>query len=151
MDITGLHKQLTATGLPVAGIYERGDGSIGIQWGQDVPIDAITSAQAIIDAWMSPDAQMARSSSAAANAMADVVQAHLDARAGERGYSSIFAACSYEASAVPAWKAEALACIAWRDAVWLMALSVMDECQRGARAVPTEDEMIGMLPDLVWP
>ena len=75
----------------------------------------------------------------------------LDIKVAERGYSNILAACSYPYSTITQWRVESLACIAWRDAVWSTAIQIMDECQRGARAIPTPDELIAQLPGLQWP
>ncbi|WP_102945324.1 hypothetical protein [Stenotrophomonas sp. VV52] len=50
-------------------------------------------------------------------AIRDAAWAWMAAVVQERGYDSIESCCSYVTSAVPRYKAEALAMVAWRDAV----------------------------------
>jgi hypothetical protein len=79
------------------------------------------------------------------------IQAHVDAKAAERNYTSGVHAASYADSTIPAWKAEALAFIAWRDAVWVQAVTTLAQVQGGQIAPPTVAAMIASLPALVWP
>jgi hypothetical protein len=81
----------------------------------------------------------------------NAIQAMLDTKVQERRYLSILSACSYAASTNATFKAEADACTAWRDAVWLKAYSVLDEVEAGTVAQPTIPELLAMLPALTWP
>lgn len=83
--------------------------------------------------------------------LTDAVQAHLDTKVKERGYDSILSACSYVNSSDPTFQAEALACVAWRDAVWRTCYNILDEVMAGEREIPTAEELIAELPELVWP
>lgn len=79
------------------------------------------------------------------------IDAHVNAVAGERGYSSAVSLASYVASTVPLWKAEAEAFVAWRDAVWTYALAELEKVKAATRVVPTLDAFIAELPAMVWP
>jgi hypothetical protein len=78
------------------------------------------------------------------------VEAHIEATARERDYSSAVSAASYVASTNAAWAAEAGAFVAWRDAVWIAVYEALDEWQAGGDA-PTIDDLIASLPPMAWP
>lgn len=79
------------------------------------------------------------------------VQAMLDTKVQERRYYNILSACTYSTSTNATFKAEAAACMAWRDAVWAKAYAVLDDVNAGALAQPTIPELLAMLPALEWP
>lgn len=79
------------------------------------------------------------------------VQTMLDTKAQERRYYDILSASTYATSTNAIFKAEALACLAWRDAVWAKAYSVLDQVQAGHIAQPTIPELLAMLPTMEWP
>lgn len=66
----------------------------------------------------------------------DAVQAHLDAFAATWRYESILSAASYANSTVAQFKAEALAMIAWRDAVWNSCYTTLAAVQAGTQPMP---------------
>lgn len=78
------------------------------------------------------------------------IQAHIDATAGQRGYSSGVSCASYVASTVLAFAAEAAAFIAWRDAVWISVHAQLASVQSGAPA-PTVRGLVAALPAMEWP
>jgi hypothetical protein len=78
--------------------------------------------------------------------LAAAVQGHLDATARAKGYDSALSCVTYINSTVPQYKAEATAMRDWRDAVWLRCYEVLAEVQAGTRPVPTEAELIALLP-----
>lgn len=82
--------------------------------------------------------------------LASAVQEHMDSTARERNYDDIQSVCTYALSTNPKFKAEAEACIAWRDAVWTYCYTVIDDVMSGKRAVPTAQELISELPKLDW-
>ncbi|MBU0593368.1 MAG: hypothetical protein KKH74_06475 [Gammaproteobacteria bacterium] len=82
--------------------------------------------------------------------LTSTVQMHLDNVARQRGYDGILSACSYATSSHAAFKAEGQACVDWRDAVWSACYQIMGAVQAGDRAVPTEGELILLLPGMVW-
>lgn len=80
----------------------------------------------------------------------NAVQNHMDATAQTRDYDSIASACSYGLSTVDKFRNEAIACIAWRDAVWSYCYKQLDLFESGGREVPTVEELINELPTLEW-
>lgn len=82
---------------------------------------------------------------------AAAIQSHVDATAKARGYADGVALAGYATSAVTAWASEAVAFVAWRDAVWLYAYAELAKVQAAQRAVPTIDGLIAELPAVAWP
>lgn len=79
------------------------------------------------------------------------VQGHLDATAKARGYDGILSACTYATDTHPPFANEGRAAVDWRGAVWRRCYEVMGEVQTGQRPVPTDEELIALLPAMVWP
>lgn len=75
----------------------------------------------------------------------------IETTATSRGYSSTVSLASYATSTIPQWKAEADAFIAWRDAVWLKALTELGKVQQGEREPPVLEAFMEELPAMVWP
>jgi len=83
--------------------------------------------------------------------MTGLMQAHLDDTAKTRGYDGILSLCSYTGSANPQFAAEAKAGMAFRDAVWAYGYQVLAKVQAGARAIPTDEDLLAELPAIEWP
>jgi hypothetical protein len=83
--------------------------------------------------------------------LGQAVKAHLNATVLARDYDSIVSACTYATSSVPSYQADGQACVNWRDAVWPAVYTILAEVQAGNRAIPTAEELIAELPELVWP
>lgn len=79
------------------------------------------------------------------------IQSHVDAQAVSRRYDSGNSLATYVNSTIPQWAAEAIAFVAWRDAVWAYAYAEMDKVLDGEREQPTIEGFISELPELVWP
>ena len=80
------------------------------------------------------------------------IQAHVDATAQSRSYDNGMALAGYVNSAVPPWRAEAEAFIAWRDAVWLFVFEKLAEIEAGEAVPPeTAQALIDTLPAVEWP
>jgi len=92
----------------------------------------------------------AKASAAAQARLSAAVQAHLDATARARSYDSALSCVSYIDSTVAAYRAEATTMRDWRDAVWLRCYELLAEVQAGTRPVPTESELIALLPVIQW-
>lgn len=82
---------------------------------------------------------------------ASAIDARVEKVALSRGYSSASTLASYVNSTVPAWSAEAVAFVAWRDAVWSYAYAQLSAVQSGSRPQPTVDELVAELPTITWP
>ncbi|MGN2244948.1 hypothetical protein ACFWZU_15745 [Frateuria sp. GZRR33] len=75
------------------------------------------------------------------------VQAWLDATAQGNGYDSIASCISYRGSAVTQWNDDAVAALAWRDAVWQAAFQwQQDALANPPSTFPTSQEVIAQLP-----
>ena len=82
--------------------------------------------------------------------MESMVQRHLDSVVGDRGYDSIYTACTYaDEPAVAKFQAEGIAARRWRSQVWAYCHQVLDDVLAGRRAMPTD--LIAELPQIVWP
>lgn len=96
------------------------------------------------------DKQAAAAKAVLAN-LTQAIQNHLDDTAKTRGYDGILSLASYAASTNTGFAAEALAGVAWRDAVWAKGYEIQAAVIAGTRAVPTEAELLAELPVMVWP
>ena len=76
------------------------------------------------------------------------IEAHVEATARSRGYTSAVSCATYAASTIPAWQAEGAAFVAWRDDVWTAALAMLAAVQAGG-AIP--ESPIAGLPEMEWP
>lgn len=75
------------------------------------------------------------------------VQAWMDGVVRANGYDSVISCASYANSGVPQWKADALAVIAWRDAVWQAAYAWKESADgQMPQNIPTVAEVIAQLP-----
>jgi hypothetical protein len=79
------------------------------------------------------------------------VQSHLDATARSRGYDGILSACTYTDDPIPKFAAEGQACKTWRGAVWAACYAHMDKVMAGKAPVPSKEELLALLPKMVWP
>lgn len=74
-------------------------------------------------------------------------QSNLDSVAQSWGYDSVVSAVSYANSTIAQFKAEAVALIEWRDAVWSSAYTLLANVQAGKKLAPkTVDEFLALLP-----
>lgn len=80
-----------------------------------------------------------------------VIQGMLDEEAKSHGYGSILSLVSYVGSSVQRFADEADAGKLWRDQVWDKANEILNDVNAGNRAIPTEEELLAELPDMVWP
>lgn len=81
--------------------------------------------------------------------LTDAVQHVLDSKAQELLYDNCLSVCSYIDTGVPKFDAEGKAFRAWRSAVWAKGYEILAEVQEGKREIPTEEELIAELPELV--
>ena len=76
------------------------------------------------------------------------IDKHVEDRARALEYNGAAHLASYVSSAVPEWAAEAQAFVAWRDAVWTEALSLLAAHQHSGD-LPSVAGVIAALPE--WP
>lgn len=79
------------------------------------------------------------------------IQNLIDTKAQEKDYDSGATLASYVNSTIQQWATEAQAFVAWRDAVWLHALTELDKVQSGQREQPSVEDFLTELPTLEWP
>lgn len=80
-------------------------------------------------------------------AVTPAVQMWMDNTARQKGYDGVVSCATYVTSGVPAFKADADAIIAWRDAVWVAAYAWRDGLNGQLPPVmPTIEEVIAQLP-----
>lgn len=90
-------------------------------------------------------AEAARQKAEMVKRLTDSVQAHMESVAREHGYDNLLSACSYAAVA-NAFQAESQTFIEWRSNCWTTCHAVMAQVEAGDIAVPTESELVAMLP-----
>lgn len=81
--------------------------------------------------------------------LTNAVQHVLDSKAKELNYDSCLSVCSYIDTGVAKFDAEGVAFRKWRSAVWAKGYEILAEVQEGKREIPTEEELIADLPELV--
>ena len=79
------------------------------------------------------------------------IAAYLDEAAQSRQYDGAISLASYLGSTNPQWASEALAFVAWRDAVWVYAYAELGKAMNGERDVPTVAGFLTELPAIDWP
>lgn len=81
--------------------------------------------------------------------LTDAVQHVLDSKAQELNYDSCLSVCSYIDTGVARFDAEGKTFRAWRSAVWAKGYEILAQVQSGERTIPSEEELIAELPELV--
>lgn len=79
------------------------------------------------------------------------IQAHIDGMAKSRRYADGNSLAGYVTSTVVKWSAEAVAFVAWRDAVWVYSYAELDKALSGQRPIPTISDFTTELPAMIWP
>jgi len=83
--------------------------------------------------------------------LTSAIQSTLDEKAKERNYDSILSLCTYATSPTAKFSKEGQAGVSWRDEVWAQGYNILADVESGARAIPTEAELLSELPSFVWP
>jgi hypothetical protein len=77
-----------------------------------------------------------------------LIQSMLDKEAQKLGYDNCNSVCTYVDTGVAKFDAEGVAFRKWRSAVWAMGYELLAEVQAGTRPIPTEEELVELLPKL---
>ena len=76
------------------------------------------------------------------------IDRYLDAQANSFRYESIRTMVTYENDPNPKFNAEGVGAKAFRSTVYTLGVSLIDEVQSGQREVPSESELLALLPKL---
>lgn len=76
------------------------------------------------------------------------IQQHLDTEAQKRGYDNIISAVSYSIDMQGPFHQEGMAFARWRSECWKKAFEILDEVEKGQRAIPSKGELISLLPEV---
>jgi hypothetical protein len=80
-----------------------------------------------------------------------LVEDYINIVAKQRGYRDAVSCSTYANSKKPTWKAEAIAFSDWRDDVWEFVINEFSLIETGQKPLPSLDEIIPSLPEMVWP
>jgi len=80
----------------------------------------------------------------------NAIQRFMDQKASEKNYDNIKSAALRAALPDSPFHAEGIAAGTWMDNCWALSYQILDEVKAGTRNMPTVDQLIGMLPELVW-
>ena len=78
-----------------------------------------------------------------------LIQSMLDKEAQKLGYDNCNSVCTYIDTGVQKFDDEGRAFRSWRSAVWAKGYEILDAVKAGEMAIPTEAELVEMLPKLV--
>ena len=81
--------------------------------------------------------------------LTDAVQRVLDKKAQELNYDSCLSVCSYVDTGFARFDTEGKAFRQWRSAVWHKGYEILNLVKSGEMQIPSEEELIAMLPELV--
>jgi len=82
------------------------------------------------------------------NARIARIQEHLDRSAQAKGYDSILSAVTYGLDPGSPFYQEGLEFARWRSACWARGFEILDEVTQGLRPIPSNDELIALLPTI---
>lgn len=77
-----------------------------------------------------------------------LIQSILDGEAQKLGYDNCLSVCSYVDTGVSKFDDESKAFRLWRSVVWAKGYELLEEVQAGEREIPTEEELVELLPKL---
>ena len=77
-----------------------------------------------------------------------LIQSMLDKEARKLGYDNCNSVCTYDNTGVQKFDDEGKAFKKWRSAVWAKGYEILESVKSGDIPIPTEQELIDMLPKL---
>ena len=85
------------------------------------------------------------------NHVVKAVQKHLDDVARSKNYDGILSLCTYATSLDPIFSKEGQAGVVFRDDAWRYCYKVLGDVTLGYREMPTIEQLLLELPEMVWP
>lgn len=82
---------------------------------------------------------------------AEYVQKFIDDTAKSKDFGDGIACATYVTSTNEQWEAQALAFVAWRDAVWVYSYTEFAKMETHERETPAIEDFLTELPEMVWP
>ena len=77
-----------------------------------------------------------------------LIQSMLDKESRKLGYDNCNSVCTYDNTGVQKFDDEGKAFKKWRSAVWAKGYEILESVKSGAMPIPTEQELMDMLPKL---
>lgn len=131
--------QLTETADQVIRLDDNANIPRGHRWWDDY--------EAWLAAGNTPEPWPGQSFASYIEGATNAVQAWLDSTARQNNYDSLASCISYINSAVPQYKADAAAAIAWRDAVWPAGYQMLTaQATNPPDPLPSYEDLIAQLP-----
>ena len=79
------------------------------------------------------------------------IQEYMDSFFRQRNYDGVLSAATYATSTNAKFAAEGQYAVEMRDAIWAKGYAIMDAVLAGEREIPSIEEVLAELPELVWP
>ena len=80
-----------------------------------------------------------------------IAQSIIDSTAQIKSYANGLSCASYVTSTNLQWKNESIAFIDWRDSVWNYLYALLAEISGGSAPIPTVQQIIDGIPEIIWP
>ena len=84
------------------------------------------------------------------NSYINAIQSFMDSKAQEKNYDNIKSAALRAALPDSPFHNEGLAAGTWMDNCWALSYQILAEVKVGTRQMPTVEELINMMPELMW-
>ena len=136
-------EQLALGGVyPLVGI----EAPAGKKLGEIVVTDGIASYE-LLD---KNAEELAEEAAQTLKQMEKALDAYIDSVAREKRYDNRITA-TMRAGYLNPWQQEGLAFGQWMDSCYVKAHEILAEVYAGTRAIPTAEELIAEMPEMVWP